>query len=275
MSIRRVLPVLLLACWAPLASGQHFLAVKDGDKTSIVVAAKGIYPMVLDGGKLEVVHATKFALGEGGQYLPIHVSVRHSWVETSSAMVDTGGEINREFHLKCDLETAFSLEHVFLVIVLKNNRGDSGLFLFEVGKLEPRRLFPVDLRVPMNMSNASGHYDLYLFSGGRELFQSMMPFGAMESALRDSPTQPLVGPAPEYPPALYKKGIEGSATLSFAIDTNGAVSDPKLIAASLPEFGEAAMAVIRQWRFLPTVKNGHPVATRVEMPFTFPAPGKK
>jgi outer membrane biosynthesis protein TonB len=53
------------------------------------------------------------------------------------------------------------------------------------------------------------------------------------------------------------------------------VSDPKLVAASLPEFGEAAMAVIRQWRFLPTVKNGHPVPTRVEMPFNFPAPGKK
>ena len=286
MRIRRALPVLLLACWAQLAFGQHYLAVKDGDKTSIVVAAKGIYPMVLEEGKLEVVHATKFALGEGGQYLPIHVSVRHSWVETSSAMVDTGGEINREFHLKCDLETAFSLEHVFLVIVLKNDRGDSGLFLFEVGKLEPRRLFPVNLRVPMNMANAAGHYDLYLFSGGRELFQSMMPFGAMESALnrmvherikdlRDSPTQPFVGPAPEYPPALFRKGIEGSATLSFAIDANGAVSDPKLVAASLPEFGEAAMAVIRQWRFLPTVKNGHPVPTRAEMPFNFPAPGRK
>lgn len=286
MKIRRVLPVLLLTCWAPLASGQHFLAVKNGDKMSVVVAAKGVYPMVQNEGKLEMVHASRFTLGEGGEYLPVHVAVRHPWVETSSASFDAGSEINREFHLKCDLETAFSLDHVFLVIVLKNDRGDSGLFLFEVGRLEPRHLFPVSLVVPMNMSNASGHYDLYLFSAGRELFQSMMPIGAMEFALdrmvherikdlQDSPTKPFVGPAPEYPRALYKKKIEGSATLSFAIDTRGAVSDPKLVEASRPEFGEAAMAVIRLWRFLPSVTAGHPVRTRAEMPFTFTMPGKK
>jgi TonB family protein len=93
--------------------------------------------------------------------------------------------------------------------------------------------------------------------------------------LQDSPTTPFVGPAPEYPRALYKKKIEGSATLSFAIDTRGAVSDPKLVEASRPEFGEAAMAVIRLWRFLPSVTAGHPVRTRAEMPFTFTMPGKK
>lgn len=286
MRLRHVLPVLLLACWAPSAFGQHYLAVKIGDKTSVVVAAQGIYPMVLNGGKLEMIHATRFALGEGGQYLPVHVSVRHPWVQTSSAMMDTGSEINREFHFKCDLETAYTLENVFLVIVLKNDMGDSGLFLFEVGRLEARRLVPVNLVVPMNMANLSAHYDLYLFSGGRELFQSMMPIGAMESALnrmvherikdlQDAPTAPFLGPAPEYPRALLKKGIAGSATVSFAIDTRGAVSDPKLVAASQPEFGEAVMAVIRQWRFLPRVKNGHPVPTKAEMPFDFSAPGKE
>ena len=286
MKVCSLLPVVLLACWAPLALGQHYLAVKNGDKMSVVVAAKGTYPMVLNGNKLEVVRASRFVLGEGGEYLPVHVSVRHPWVETYSARVNTGDEINREFHLKCDLETAFLLDHVFLVIVLKNDLGDSGLFLFEVGRLEPRRIFPVSLAVPMNMANSSGHYDLYLFSGGRELFQSMMPFGAMESALdrmvhdrikglQEAPAAPFLGPAPEYPRALFKKGIEGSATVSFAIDTRGAVSDPKLLAASQPEFGEAVMAVIRQWRFLPTVKNGQPVPTRAEMPFAFAVPGKK
>jgi TonB family protein len=136
------------------------------------------------------------------------------------------------------------------------------------------------------MESAPGHYDLYLFSGGRELFQSMMPIGAMEFALnrmvherikdlQDSPCSPFVGPAPEYPKALYKKGIDGSATLSFAIDARGAVSEPVLVSATQPEFGEAAMAVIRLWRFLPRVKDGHPVSTRAEMPFAFTTPAKK
>ena len=172
------------------------------------------------------------------------------------------------------------------MIVLKNDMGQNGLFLFEVGRLEPRRLFPVSLTVPMTLDNAAGNYDFYLFSGGRELFQSMMPIGAMENALNrmvreriqdihESPTKPFLGPAPEYPRALYKKGIEGEATVSFAIDMNGAISDPKLVAATRPEFGESVMAVIRLWRFLPTVKDGHPVATRAQMPFSFSMPSKK
>jgi TonB family protein len=286
MKIRRVFSVLLLVGCAPFAFGQHYLAVKNGDKKSVVVAAKGIYPIVLNGGKLEVVRASRFALGEGGEYLPVHVAVRNLWVQTSSSMIDTGNEINREFHLKCDLETAFPLDYVFLVIVLKNDLGNAGLFLFEVGRLEPRRLSPVDLMVPMTMDSAPGRYDFYLFSGGRELFQSMMPIGAMEFALnrmvhehikdvQDAPAAPFVGPAPEYPKAFFKKGIEGNATLSFAIDANGAVSDPAVVKASQPEFGEAAMAVIRLWRFLPSVQAGHPVPSRAVLPFEFSVPPKK
>jgi TonB family protein len=93
--------------------------------------------------------------------------------------------------------------------------------------------------------------------------------------VQNSPVTPILGPAPEYPAALSKKGIEGSATLSFTIDTNGSVSDPAVVEASQPEFGEAALAVIRQWRFLPKVKNGQPVRARAEMPFMFSAPKEK
>ena len=285
MKPSRYLPILIFIFWAPLASGQHYLAVKDGDKTRIVVAARGTEPLVLNKGKLEVVHAARFALAEGGEYLPLYVAVRHPRVMTSSATLNYTGEVNKEFHLNCELETAYSLEHVFLVIFL-NQTGGKSIFLWEVGQLEPRHPSSVSVVVPMQMNNEPGNYQLYLFSGGRELFHTMMPFGLMDAALnrmvrerikdvQNSPVTPILGPAPEYPAALSKKGIEGSATLSFTIDTNGSVSDPAVVEASQPEFGEAALAVIRQWRFLPKVKNGQPVRARAEMPFMFSAPKEK
>jgi len=270
----------------PQAAGQHFLAVKDGDKTSIVVAARDISPMVLRGDKLEVVQAARFVLGQGGEYLPLFVAVRHQEVRTSAMTANGGNEFNKEFHFFCDLETAYSLKHVFVVIVLHNRGGDSGLFLFEVGDLKPRDPTPFKVRVPMTMQSDSGHYDFYLFSGGREVFQSMMGMGVMDLALDrmvreriqdvgNSPAKPFVGPAPEYPKALLRKKTDGSATVSFAVDARGAVVDPAVVGASQPEFGEAALAAIRQWRFLPTVKGGRPVESRAQMPFEFSAPGKK
>ena len=236
-----------------LAPAQHYLAVKDGDKALVVVAAHGTQPMVLQGDKLREVRSSSFGLGEGGQYLPCHVAVRHVVVRTSSMQVigDTS-EMNKEFHFSGELETGYSLANVFLVIALNPNFGEKSLFLYEVGKLEPRELRWIDVACPMQMKSSPGQYELYLFSGGRELFQTMMPFGVMEAALdrmvrehlkgvREGSVQPFIGPAPEYFRTFLKKGVEGSATVLFTIGPNGAVLDPSVSEASQPEFGEALM----------------------------------
>lgn len=277
------LSALFLACSAPFAWSQHVLVVTDGGKPEIVVGAHGLLPMVLENGKPRVFRANRFALVKAGEYLPLFVAVRHAQAGTSALRFNTGDEVNKDFHFSCELETAYPLADVFLVILLKNDRADKGVFLYEVGEMEPRHTVPISLEIPTVMDNAPGQYELYLFSGGRELFQSMMPFGLVESALnkivrehlkgvQNASPQPFLGPMPEYPDALAKKKMAGSATVSFAIGVDGAVSDPALVSASRPEFGAAAMEVIRQWRFLPKVKDGHPVATRAQLPFEFPAP---
>jgi TonB family protein len=281
MKFRHVGFLLLVGCLAPHGMGQHFVSVMDGGKMSLVVAAQGLSPMVLRGGKPAVVHATKFALGEGGEYLPMFVAVRRPEVRTTSESMQ-GREINKEFHLYCELETAYSLRHVFVVIVLHLGN-DSGLFLCEVGDLEPRSPKPFKVEVPMSMESELGNYELYMFSGGRELFHSMMGIGAMEFALNqmvwerikgveDAAAKPFLGPAPEYPAALFRKRVAGKAMVSFTIDERGVVGDPAVVRASQPEFGEASLVAIRQWRFLPLVRHGHPVQSRVEMPFEFAPP---
>jgi TonB family protein len=284
--LRGLVVAALLAGSGPIAHAQHLLVVKDGDKAAVVVAAQDTRPQVLENGKLRTATADRYALVERGEYLPLYVAVRHPEVKTTSLIVDGGaGEINREFHFSCELETAYSLSNVFLVLAMKNDRGENSLFLFGVGRLEPRTPDPIDLVVPMLMDNAPGRYQLYLFSGGRELFQSRMPIGAMENALnrmvaarvrglQDAPPQPFVGPEPEYPRALRKKKVSGSATLAFTVDARGRIFDATVVAATHPEFGEAALAAIREWRFLPQVKGGRPVSTKAEMPFNFAPPVK-
>ena len=282
-------PLLLLAgivLGASPALAQHFLAVKDGDKQLIVVAARGTEPMVLAGGKLQALPANRFALGDGGEYLPCYVVVRHVHVETSALLANGSDEINKEFSFSGELETNYRLAHVFLVIALHPDFGEQSLFLYEVGDLAPREPRPIRVRVPMIGSNSPGKYEFYLFSGGRELFQTLMPIGAAEATLnrmvhervkdlQNAPPQPFIGPTPEYPAALYKRGVNGSATIAFTIAANGAVYDATVQAGSRPEFGEAALAVMRDWRFLPKVRNGVPVETKATMPFDFTVPKKK
>ncbi len=272
----------------PQAAGQHYFAVKDGEKMSVVVAAQGVFPLVRHGDKLEaVLHSPKYALVKGGEYLPVFVAVRHPEVRTISLegrevrAFSPGGR--NEFQMHCELETPYSLKQVFAVIKLQVE-GESGLFLFEAGNLEPGAPKPFKVDVPIAIAtDFGGLYELCLFSNGREIFHSLLPPGVMESALdrmvrerikgvKDSPVRPFVGPTPEYPRTLLRKKVDGNATVSFMIDTRGAVNDPAIVRANLSEFGESALDAIRHWRFLPEVKDGRPVASRAEMPFEFTSP---
>lgn len=281
MNAPRLLPFLLLTVAPSLAWGQHVLLVRDHGRLRAVVAADGMRPEVLENGKLRTLDVNQFILTEGGQYLPLYVAVHDPRVRTSSLTVNESvDQMNKTFHFSCDLESAYQLSHVFLVITLQLQGDNKSLFLYGVGKLRPRDPRYIDVAVPMQMDSAPGKYWIYLFSGGRELFQPLMPLFAMEDALNklvyerirnltNSPPRPFIGPPPEYPKDLRKHKVTGEATVSFLIGMNGAVSQPKLVKTTRPEFGKAVMDVIRQWRFLPEVKDGQPVLTRVEMPFEF------
>ena len=280
----RFLVVLLILCLGSSLRAQHVLAIKDGDVTRVVVGARDMSPVVLLDGKRHTMRVDRFGFGKGGEYLPYLVTVRNLDVKRSSRGLK-GSPINREFHLYCDLETAYRLDDVYMVVTTENDISDTGIFLFEVGNLEPREPKPFSVVVPTDQRAIPGHFRLFLFMDGKELLRSGMPKDVIESALEhmvrerirgvaDAAAAPLVGPQPEYPKALKREKLAGSATLAFTVDERGVVTGATVAKASRAEFGEAALAVIGEWRFLPKVVGGQPVACRVEMPFDFPAPGR-
>ena len=125
-----------------------------------------------------------------------------------------------------------------------------------------------------------GHYKVHLFSGGHEVLNSMMPWETRERILDrmvagrtlgapDRPPQPFLGPAPDYPPALRQAKVEGRAVVRIQVGIRGEVLNPRLDSATDPAFGEAALAAIRQWRFLPEISGGVPRPVTVDFPFGF------
>ena len=78
----------------------------------------------------------------------------------------------------------------------------------------------------------------------------------------DKPPMLLSGAAPIYPSAALRAGIEGRAIVAFDIDASGTPVNLVLESATAPEFGEAAVAAIRAWRFQPAVLRGESVEHR-------------
>ncbi|PTX91788.1 TonB family protein [Opitutus sp. ER46] len=74
---------------------------------------------------------------------------------------------------------------------------------------------------------------------------------------------------PSYPVELRKLGITGEAMMDFVVDASGAVQNLRAIKATHPEFAEAAVAAVQNWRFEPGRKDGAAVATHMQMPVRF------
>lgn len=72
-----------------------------------------------------------------------------------------------------------------------------------------------------------------------------------------------------YPDALRNQGITGYATVTAVIDRRGRVEQARVASATIPDFGQASLAVVRAMRFKPAMVNGVPVRVRVEMPVSF------
>ena len=80
---------------------------------------------------------------------------------------------------------------------------------------------------------------------------------------------------PIYPGEAKSEHIEGDVRLQVRVGMDGTVEDINLVSGH-PKLVQAAIAAVKQWRYLPTISAGHPVAvvTIVDVPFRLPSTGK-
>lgn len=100
--------------------------------------------------------------------------------------------------------------------------------------------------------------------------QFVFLYGEEEAFLLEEPKEAvLIRPklirseAPIYPSALKNAGVSGQVEASFIVDATGRVYEIKINNSTHPEFSQAAVEALKEWRFEPTTQNGEAVPSRV------------
>lgn len=83
----------------------------------------------------------------------------------------------------------------------------------------------------------------------------------------DQPPKFLHGLAPTS--QLSPMGIWGYTEVEFTVKPDGSTGQFQFMNATDPYFAKQAGLAVQKWRFKPAQKNGHAVAVRVWLPFTF------
>ncbi len=264
------------------------VAVTEYEGAKMMVrGARGISPVVEKDGRRVVAEGRKLALLPVEEYLPVFISVQH--VKLTSASVgftDSAIEMNNQVDFYAVFESPYALENVFVVLDIDCEEVGRIYFLYEIGRLEPREQKVVNIHVPMSHPLGQGLFRYHIFVDGLEALHSGIPVEQREAALdkmvakrvasvQSSPLALLLGPAPEYPDRLRRANARGRAVIAVHVTATGRPVDASVKEATDPACGEAALAAVRMWRFLPVVKNGRPVQTVAEIPFEFGPPPPK
>lgn len=80
--------------------------------------------------------------------------------------------------------------------------------------------------------------------------------------------------APRYPVEMRRAGREGVARVAFIVNTDGFVEEARVVDATGPVFGKAAIEAVEQWHFTPGELNGRRVRVAVVRDFPFKLSGK-
>ena len=269
----------------PLMAQQRLSVLEPDGKYHPVLKVSQHRPFILDQEKLVAATGTRYALQKVEEFMPLYLEVLAKDVGTTAVVPLTTGpstpaRFNNEFHFRAEFKSTVRLDDVFLVLALESDGQGRNIFPYEIGVLEAWTPKQISVFVPLEKNLGAGRCSILLFVGGAEVFTSEQPAVLREALLnrmvakriagvQQAGPRPLFGPAPEYPAALRQAGLKGKVVVAMYISPQGGVSDPVIEEASDPAFGEAVLAVLPQWRFVPKVENGRAVETKVKLPLAF------
>jgi protein TonB len=91
-----------------------------------------------------------------------------------------------------------------------------------------------------------------------------------DSSELDQNPVPISRPRPVFPYYARRRGIEGYVDVQFTVSAQGTVEDAEALAAKpAGVFDHEALRAIRRWRFKPGIRNGKPVAARLQIRIRF------
>jgi len=92
----------------------------------------------------------------------------------------------------------------------------------------------------------------------------------------DAKLKPVSKRGPVFPGSLRDTVDRGEAKIEILVNEEGKVCLPRIVEATNPAFGYAAVQAVSEWRFEPPLVGGKPVIVRTVVPFIFKseAPGE-
>ena len=100
-------------------------------------------------------------------------------------------------------------------------------------------------------------------------YEEKKPASIVGADKLDKPLRPLLPQSPVFPVALRGKVDRGEAQIEVLVDDDGHARLPRIVKASDPAFGYAAVQALSQWLFEPPKSGGKPAVVRVIVPFKF------
>jgi protein TonB len=98
-----------------------------------------------------------------------------------------------------------------------------------------------------------------------------LPDGTKIYSRRDGVSEPqkLYCPNPLYTKQASKDGLEGPVTLQIVVKPDGSVGNVRVLQGLGKGLDQSAAKTVSTWRFTPSMKNGKPVAVRVDVTINF------
>jgi TonB family protein len=267
----------------PVLRTQNVFVAFEGNTPRVIRAVRYERPYVDDGKKLRDMRGSRYALQRAAVYSSNYVEVTHEQVQVHHLEdLATGGRINYEMRFQAVVKADANLQNCFMVLELKFEEG-LGYVFQELPNLEAGEVRSLEFLFPLNQAVGRGNYKLHLFSNGLELLTShMLPTEiaaqrrrTQEFILRNQPDRNVVAAdtvAPVYPPDLSAERVTGSATVRCRVAPDGRLVESRVVAATHPAFGEAALAAVREWKFGAAIKNHQFVEATIDLPFEFTPP---
>jgi TonB family protein len=99
--------------------------------------------------------------------------------------------------------------------------------------------------------------------------QSPLDRGPAIEVAGDRPAEIAEAVVPMYPHGLQHAGVTGKVTVLFKVDATGQVTSVGAVDATDPNFIAPTLEAARHWSFKPAIKDGKPVAARVQETFRY------
>src|ERR1700689_420301 len=90
-----------------------------------------------------------------------------------------------------------------------------------------------------------------------------------------TPPRQIYSPDPKYPVSEQHVSREGAVKLKLVVGSDGMPRDIKVSRSLNPDFDNAAIDAVKQWKFSPAMKDSTPIAVQIAIEVDFHLTGRR